>query len=152
MGIYNKRLTLFSHTVKCNQIFMREERKTMHHCHPCFGGHKPTGPICTTAPVIHPTKQCVTHSFQQRWCHTFSRRIQHMYIINKLKPKLLPANKFKCKCCGPNRPRIRRMWTMWPWSSSPPRSSNIPIRTRTECITVGPGPNVSPFYQTMYHQ
>ncbi|MRA76195.1 spore coat protein, partial [Bacillus thuringiensis] len=23
----------------------------MHHCHPCFGGHKPTGPICTTAPV-----------------------------------------------------------------------------------------------------
>lgn len=132
---------------------MREERKTMHHCHPCFGGHKPTGPICTTAPVIHPTKQCVTHSFQQRWCHTFSRRIQHMYIINKLKPKLLPANKFKCKCCGPNRSRIRRMWTMWPWSSSPPpRSSNIPIRTRTECIAVGPGPNVSPFYQTMYHQ
>ena len=35
----------------------------MHHCHPCFGGHKPVGPICTTAPVIHPTKQCVTHSF-----------------------------------------------------------------------------------------
>ena len=85
----------------------------MHHCHPCFGGHKPTGPICTTAPVIHPTKQCVTHSFQQRWCHTFSQHIQHMYIINKLKPKLLPANKFKCKCCGPNRPRIRwRMWTV----------------------------------------
>ena len=80
----------------------------MHHCHPCFGGHKPTGPICTTAPVIHPTKQCVTHSFQQRWCHTFSQHIQHMYIINKLKPKLLPANKFKCKCCAPNRPRIRR--------------------------------------------
>ena len=72
----------------------------MHHCHPCFGGHKPTGPICTTAPVIHPTKQCVTHSFQQRWCHTFSQHIQHMYIINKLKPKLLPANKFKCKCCA----------------------------------------------------
>ena len=78
----------------------------MHHCHPCFGGHKPTGPICTTAPVIHPTKQCVTHSFQQRWCHTFSQHIQHMYIINKLKPKLLPTNKFKCKCCGPNRPRF----------------------------------------------
>ena len=97
----------------------------MHHCHPCFGGHKPTGPICTTAPVIHPTKQCVTHSFQQRWCHTFSQHIQHMYIINKLKPKLLPANKFKCKCCGPNRPRIRwRMWTVWPWSSSSsPRTS-----------------------------
>ena len=126
----------------------------MHHCHPCFGGHKPTGPICTTAPVIHPTKQCVTHSFQQRWCHTFSQHIQHMYIINKLKPKLLPANKFKCKCCGPNRPRIRwRMWTVWPWSSSSsPRSSNISIWARTECITVGPGPNVSPFYQTMYHQ
>ncbi len=35
----------------------------MHHCHPCFGGHKPVGPICTTAPVVHPTKQCVTHSF-----------------------------------------------------------------------------------------
>ena len=29
-----------------------------------------------------------------------------MYIINKLKPKLLPTNKFKCKCCGPNRPRF----------------------------------------------
>ncbi|PFK47384.1 spore coat protein [Bacillus cereus] len=35
----------------------------MHHCHPCFGGHKPTGPICTTPPVVHPTKQCVTHTF-----------------------------------------------------------------------------------------
>ena len=121
----------------------------MHHCHPCFGGHKPTGPICTTAPVIHPTKQCVTHSFQQRWCHTFSQHIQHMYIINKLKPKLLPANKFKCKCCAPNRPRIRwRMW-VWPWSSSSssPRSSNISI------WAISPFEwDVSPFYQTMYHQ
>ncbi|HEK9102570.1 TPA: spore coat protein [Bacillus pseudomycoides] len=35
----------------------------MHHCHPCFGRHKPTGPICTTPPVVHPTKQCVTHTF-----------------------------------------------------------------------------------------
>lgn len=109
----------------------------MHHCHPCFGGHKPTGPICTTAPVIHPTKQCVTHSFQQRWCHTFSQHIQHMYIINKLKPKLLPANKFKCKCCGPNRPRIRRrMWTVWPWTS---------WTSWTSRITIWSGPNVSPF-------
>ena len=118
----------------------------MHHCHPCFGGHKPVGPICTTAPVVHPTKQCVTHSFQQRWCHTFSQRIQHMYIINKLKPKLLPANKLECKCCRPNRSRIwRRMWTMWSWtSSSSPRSSNISIRTR---------PNVSPFGpDQMYHR
>ncbi|WP_459501487.1 CotD family spore coat protein [Bacillus sp. C1] len=35
----------------------------MHHCHPCFGGPKPTGPICTAPPVVHPTKQCVTHTF-----------------------------------------------------------------------------------------
>ncbi|PEK76897.1 MULTISPECIES: CotD family spore coat protein [Bacillus cereus group] len=35
----------------------------MYHCHPCFGGHKPVGPICTTPPVVHPTKQCVTNTF-----------------------------------------------------------------------------------------
>ncbi len=109
----------------------------MHHCHPCFGGHKPTGPICTTAPVIHPTKQCVTHSFSTTVVHTFSQHIQHMYIINKLKPKLLPANKFKCKCCGPNRPRIRRrMWTVWPWSSWTSWTSRITIWSRTKCISV----------------
>ena len=80
MGIYNKRLTLFSHTVKCNQIFMREERKTMHHCHPCFGGHKPVGPICTTAPVVHPTKQCVTHSFSTTVVpHIFPTHTTHVH-------------------------------------------------------------------------
>ncbi|MEK4656095.1 CotD family spore coat protein [Bacillus sp. FSL H8-0534] len=35
----------------------------MYHCHPCFGGHKPVGPICATPPVVHPTKQCVTNTF-----------------------------------------------------------------------------------------
>ncbi|PEE44032.1 CotD family spore coat protein [Bacillus pseudomycoides] len=35
----------------------------MYHCHPCFGGHKPVGPICTTPPVVHPTTQCVTNTF-----------------------------------------------------------------------------------------
>ncbi|MDM5154179.1 CotD family spore coat protein [Bacillus sp. DX1.1] len=34
----------------------------MYHCHPCFGGHKPVSPISITPPVIHPTKQCVTHT------------------------------------------------------------------------------------------
>ena len=127
----------------------------MHHCHPCFGGHKPTGPICTTAPVIHPTKQCVTHSFQQRWCHTFSQHIQHMYIINKLKPKLLPANKFKCKCCGPNRPRIRwRMWTVCHGHHHHHHHGHqiSPFGPGPNVSPFGPGPNVSPFYQTMYHQ
>ncbi len=81
MGIYNKRPYLLSHIVKCSQIFlMREERKTMHHCHPCFGGQKPTGPICTTAPVIHPTKQCVTHSFSTTVVpHIFPTHTTHVH-------------------------------------------------------------------------
>ena len=56
------------------------ERKTMHHCHPCFGGHKPTGPICTTAPVVHPTKQCVTHSFSTTVVpHIFPTHTTHVH-------------------------------------------------------------------------
>lgn len=52
----------------------------MHHCHPCFGGHKPTGPICTTAPVIHPTKQCVTHSFSTTVVpHIFPTHTTHVH-------------------------------------------------------------------------
>ena len=125
----------------------------MHHCHPCFGGHKPVGPICTTAPVVHPTKQCVTHSFQQRWCHTFSQRIQHMYIINKLKPKLLPANKLECKCCRPNRSRFGG-------GCGPCGHGHHHHHHGHQISPFGPDrmyhrwtrPNVSPFYQIMYHQ
>ncbi|MGR3777651.1 CotD family spore coat protein [Bacillus paramycoides] len=52
----------------------------MHHCHPCFGGQKPTGPICTTAPVIHPTKQCVTHSFSTTVVpHIFPTHTTHVH-------------------------------------------------------------------------
>ncbi|MCU5653306.1 spore coat protein [Bacillus mycoides] len=52
----------------------------MHHCHPCFGGHKPVGPICTTAPVIHPTKQCVTHSFSTTVVpHIFPTHTTHVH-------------------------------------------------------------------------
>lgn len=52
----------------------------MHHCHPCFGGHKPVGPICTTAPVVHPTKQCVTHSFSTTVVpHIFPTHTTHVH-------------------------------------------------------------------------
>ena len=52
----------------------------MHHCHPCFGGHKPVGPICTTAPVIHPAKQCVTHSFSTTVVpHIFPTHTTHVH-------------------------------------------------------------------------
>ena len=35
----------------------------MYHCHPCFGGYNPVSPVQTTCPVVHPTKQCFTHTF-----------------------------------------------------------------------------------------
>ncbi|EMA6341924.1 CotD family spore coat protein [Bacillus cytotoxicus] len=59
----------------------------MRHCHPCFGGHKPTGPICTTPPVVHPTKQCVTHTFSTTvvpHIHpTHTTHVHHQQIKNQ---------------------------------------------------------------------
>lgn len=40
-----------------------------HHCHPCHpcppchGGQKPVSPVTITPPVVHPTKNCETHTF-----------------------------------------------------------------------------------------
>ncbi|MGI2730658.1 CotD family spore coat protein [Bacillus cytotoxicus] len=59
----------------------------MRHCHPCFGGHKPTGPICTVPPVVHPTKQCVTHTFSTTvvpHIHpTHTTHVHHQQIKNQ---------------------------------------------------------------------
>lgn len=108
----------------------------MHHCHPCFGGHKPVGPICTTAPVIHPTKQCVTHSFSTTVVpHIFPTHTTHVHHQQIKNQNFFPQTNSNVNVAS-NRSRIWRwMWTMWSWSPSP-RSSNISIWTRAECISI----------------
>ncbi|EMI3502836.1 TPA: spore coat protein [Bacillus cereus] len=93
----------------------------MHHCHPCFGGHKPTGPICTTAPVIHPTKQCVTHSFSTTVVpHIFPTHTTHVHHQQIKNQNFFPQT-----------------------------NSNVnvvdPIDPGPNVSPFGPGPNVSPF-------
>ena len=113
----------------------------MHHCHPCFGGHKPVGPICTTAPVIHPTKQCVTHSFSTTVVpHIFPTHTTHVHHQQIKNQGFFPQTNSNVNVVDPGDPGFcwwiwRWMWTMWSWPSSP-WASNITIWTRTECITI----------------
>lgn len=122
----------------------------MHHCHPCFGGHKPVGPICTTAPVVHPTKQCVTHSFSTTVVpHIFPTHTTHVHHQQIKNQNFFPQTNSNVNVVDPIDPGF---------GGGCGPCSMVIITTvikylhlvRTECITVLPnnvspvGPNIGP--------
>ena len=99
----------------------------MHHCHPCFGGHKPVGPICTTAPVIHPTKQCVTHSFSTTVVpHIYPTHTTHVHHQQIKNQNFFPQTNSNVNVVDPGDPG-----SVGGFGGG--------------CGPCGPGPNVSPF-------
>ncbi len=92
----------------------------MHHCHPCFGGHKPVGPICTTAPVIHPAKQCVTHSFSTTVVpHIFPTHTTHVHHQQIKNQNFFPQTNSNVNVVDPGDPGsvggFGGGWWIWRW-------------------------------------
>ncbi|EJQ10290.1 hypothetical protein IE3_03866 [Bacillus cereus BAG3X2-1] len=131
----------------------------MHHCHPCFGGHKPVGPICTTAPVIHPTKQCVTHSFSTTVVpHIFPTHTTHVHHQQIKNQGFFPQTNSNVNVVDPGDPGFgggfgggcgpcghghhHHGHQISPYGPGPNVS---PYGPGPNVSPYGPGPNVSPF-------
>ncbi|SDZ04151.1 MULTISPECIES: CotD family spore coat protein [unclassified Bacillus (in: firmicutes)] len=125
----------------------------MYHCHPCFGGHKPVGPIgpvgpvCTTPPVIHPTKQCVTNTFSTTvvpHIHpTHTTHVHHQQVKNQ---HFFPQTFSNVNVVEPVAPGFGGGFG--PGSQvSPfgPGSQVSPFGPGSQVSPFGPGPQVSPF-------
>ncbi|MBW3493176.1 CotD family spore coat protein [Bacillus sp. FDAARGOS_1420] len=109
----------------------------MHHCHPCFGGHKPVGPICTTAPVIHPTKQCVTHSFSTTVVpHIFPTHTTHVHHQQIKNQSFFPQTNSNVNVVDPGDPGFGG--GCGPCGHGHHHHGH-------QISPFGPGPNVSPF-------
>ncbi|GAB6433201.1 MULTISPECIES: CotD family spore coat protein [Bacillus] len=110
----------------------------MHHCHPCFGGHKPVGPICTTAPVIHPTKQCVTHSFSTTVVpHIFPTHTTHVHHQQIKNQNFFPQTNSNVNVVDPVDPGFG--------GGCGPCGHGHHGHHGHQISPFGPGPNVSPF-------
>lgn len=116
----------------------------MHHCHPCFGGHKPTGPICTTAPVIHPTKQCVTHSFSTTVVpHIFPTHTTHVHHQQIKNQNFFPQTNSNVNVVDPIDPGF---------GGCGPCGHGHHHHHGHQISPFGPGPNVSPLDQDQMYR
>ncbi|PFV74116.1 spore coat protein [Bacillus sp. AFS059628] len=118
----------------------------MHHCHPCFGGHKPVGPICTTAPVIHPTKQCVTHSFSTTVVpHIFPTHTTHVHHQQIKNQNFFPQTNSNVNVVDPGNPGSVGGSVGGFGGGCGPCGQGHHGHHGHHVSPFGPGPNVSPF-------
>ncbi|MDM5187846.1 CotD family spore coat protein [Bacillus sp. DX4.1] len=124
----------------------------MYHCHPCFGGHAPVSPISITPPVIHPTKQCVTHTFSTTVVpHVHPTHTTHVHHQQLKNQHLFPQTTSNVNVVDPGP-----LGPVGGFGGGPVGGFGggpvggfgggcVPCGHGPQISPYGPGPNVSPF-------